>query len=377
MVKDEDFKVLKIQTYVLKVNIHCDGCKEKVKKILQKIEGVYSVNIDVEHQRVAVSGNVDSGTLIKKLARSGKHAELWSQKTSSQNHKPNQQKQAAAAYPMKDGHKNNKDQGKQGLVQGLKAFKNQQNKLPSWSSDEEDYDDDEDDDLDELPYLNMNQINFLKQASNAAANAKKNGNGNGNGNGTAGGNGSSGAGKNGGVNTYQSQIKNPNGPQQQGIDISANGKVLNGVQMGGLNLNAGEVRRMNDINGMMMGRHVLGGNNGAGFQGNGFPGYTRFPSNGEGLGGHPQPPMMVNMPGYQAHPSSMMNNLRGHQNNMIMHDSRQMQPQMMYHRSPQIPPYTGYYHLYPSPYYPSNQSENADYGVHLFSDENTRGCVVM
>lgn len=28
-----------MQTCVLKVNIHCDGCKHKVKKILQKIEG--------------------------------------------------------------------------------------------------------------------------------------------------------------------------------------------------------------------------------------------------------------------------------------------------------------------------------------------------
>ncbi|KAK4405677.1 Heavy metal-associated isoprenylated plant protein 32, partial [Sesamum angolense] len=32
---------LKIQTCVLKVNIHCDGCKQKVKKILQKIDGIF------------------------------------------------------------------------------------------------------------------------------------------------------------------------------------------------------------------------------------------------------------------------------------------------------------------------------------------------
>lgn len=30
-----------MQTCVLKVNIHCDGCKHKVKKILQKIEGIF------------------------------------------------------------------------------------------------------------------------------------------------------------------------------------------------------------------------------------------------------------------------------------------------------------------------------------------------
>ncbi|MFS7959498.1 putative heavy metal-associated domain superfamily [Helianthus anomalus] len=38
MTKDEDFKLLKIQTCVLRVNLHCDGCKHKVKKILQKID---------------------------------------------------------------------------------------------------------------------------------------------------------------------------------------------------------------------------------------------------------------------------------------------------------------------------------------------------
>ncbi|CAI9762658.1 unnamed protein product [Fraxinus pennsylvanica] len=69
---------LKIQTCVLKVNVHCDGCKHKVKKILQKIEGVYTTNIDAEQGKVTVSGNVDPTTLIKKLAKIGKHAELWS-----------------------------------------------------------------------------------------------------------------------------------------------------------------------------------------------------------------------------------------------------------------------------------------------------------
>ncbi|KAI3783689.1 hypothetical protein L1987_42775 [Smallanthus sonchifolius] len=59
------------------VNIHCDGCKHKVKKILRKIEGVYFVDIDSEQQKVRVSGNVDSNTLINKLIKAGKYAELW------------------------------------------------------------------------------------------------------------------------------------------------------------------------------------------------------------------------------------------------------------------------------------------------------------
>lgn len=40
--------------------------------------GVYAVNIDLEQQKVTVSGIVDPCLVIKKLAKSGKHAELWS-----------------------------------------------------------------------------------------------------------------------------------------------------------------------------------------------------------------------------------------------------------------------------------------------------------
>ncbi|CAI9771009.1 unnamed protein product [Fraxinus pennsylvanica] len=68
---------LKIQTCVLKVHIHCEGCKHKVKKILQKIDGVYKTTIDSEQGKVTVSGNVDPETLIKKLSKKGKHAEIW------------------------------------------------------------------------------------------------------------------------------------------------------------------------------------------------------------------------------------------------------------------------------------------------------------
>nr|XP_016496447.1 PREDICTED: uncharacterized protein DDB_G0290685-like [Nicotiana tabacum] len=70
-------EMLKTQTCVLKVNIHCDGCKQKVKKKLQKIEGVYTVKIDADQSKVTVTGNVDPNTLVKKLVKSGKHAEIW------------------------------------------------------------------------------------------------------------------------------------------------------------------------------------------------------------------------------------------------------------------------------------------------------------
>ncbi|KAK8606686.1 hypothetical protein V6N13_052451 [Hibiscus sabdariffa] len=67
-----------IETHVLKVNINCQGCKRRVKKLLRKIEGVFLVQIDEEHQVVKVTGKVDPTKLIKKLIKFGKHAEFWS-----------------------------------------------------------------------------------------------------------------------------------------------------------------------------------------------------------------------------------------------------------------------------------------------------------
>uniref|UniRef100_A0A3Q7H6C5 HMA domain-containing protein n=1 Tax=Solanum lycopersicum TaxID=4081 RepID=A0A3Q7H6C5_SOLLC len=107
MTKDEDFKLLKIQTCELRVNIHCDGCKQKVKKLLQRIEGVYQVNIDFEHQKVTVYGSVDSDTLIRRLVKARKHAELWSPINTSQTQK--QQNPIC----IKDNNKNKTNQKQQ------------------------------------------------------------------------------------------------------------------------------------------------------------------------------------------------------------------------------------------------------------------------
>ncbi|URD81166.1 heavy metal-associated domain containing protein [Musa troglodytarum] len=80
MSKEADTKFLKLQTCVVKVNICCDGCQKKVKKVLHKIDGVYTTTIDVENRKVTVTGNVDPAILIRKLRKAGKHAELWSVK---------------------------------------------------------------------------------------------------------------------------------------------------------------------------------------------------------------------------------------------------------------------------------------------------------
>ncbi|KDP23540.1 hypothetical protein JCGZ_23373 [Jatropha curcas] len=69
---------MKMQTCVLKVNIqcHCDGCKKKIKKLLQKVDGVYNATVNAEQGKVTVAGNFDPAKLIKKLEKSGKHAQI-------------------------------------------------------------------------------------------------------------------------------------------------------------------------------------------------------------------------------------------------------------------------------------------------------------
>nr|XP_009381918.2 PREDICTED: heavy metal-associated isoprenylated plant protein 3-like isoform X1 [Musa acuminata subsp. malaccensis] len=70
-------ETLKYQTLILKVSIHCEGCKKKVKKVLQSMEGVYKTTVDPQQHKVVVTGNVAAEILIKKLLKAGKHAELW------------------------------------------------------------------------------------------------------------------------------------------------------------------------------------------------------------------------------------------------------------------------------------------------------------
>lgn len=86
---EENSEPLKYTTWVLRVSIHCEGCKRKVKKILHSVEGVYTIDVDSKRHKVTVTGNVDSNTLIRKLEKSGKHAELWSK--SKKNDDPSSQ----------------------------------------------------------------------------------------------------------------------------------------------------------------------------------------------------------------------------------------------------------------------------------------------
>ncbi|KAL4582453.1 hypothetical protein LXL04_007002 [Taraxacum kok-saghyz] len=124
---NDHFQILQIKTCALKVNIHCHGCKEKVKKILRKIEGVYSVDVDSELQKVDVFGDVDSETLINKLVKSGKHAEIWP--SSDQNFNENQE-----LLSFINGGNNQTQM--QNLITSLNAPKSQRMLTPSYLEDQ-------------------------------------------------------------------------------------------------------------------------------------------------------------------------------------------------------------------------------------------------
>ncbi|KAM0845275.1 hypothetical protein ACQ4PT_056478 [Festuca glaucescens] len=70
---------LQCKILVLRVSIHCEGCKKKVKKVLQSVDGVYRCDIDARSNKVtvAVTGDVSGDALVKRLRRSGKNAEQW------------------------------------------------------------------------------------------------------------------------------------------------------------------------------------------------------------------------------------------------------------------------------------------------------------
>ncbi|KAG8085368.1 hypothetical protein GUJ93_ZPchr0010g9521 [Zizania palustris] len=86
------------QTLALRVSIHCQGCKKKVKKVLMRVEGVCKCDIDGRSNKatVAVTGKVSADTLIRKLRRAGKYAEQWPEE------QPEQQEQPSGAQCLEE-----------------------------------------------------------------------------------------------------------------------------------------------------------------------------------------------------------------------------------------------------------------------------------
>ncbi|KAF9594286.1 hypothetical protein IFM89_028943 [Coptis chinensis] len=60
---DEKKKEPSVQTVVLKIRLHCDGCTQRIRKIISKFKGVYDVAIDSQKDLVTVKGIMDMKAL--------------------------------------------------------------------------------------------------------------------------------------------------------------------------------------------------------------------------------------------------------------------------------------------------------------------------
>ncbi|CAL5201971.1 unnamed protein product [Lathyrus oleraceus] len=73
----ENKEQAKTKTMVLKMYIHCEGCVNDVKRKIEKMKGVESVELDKEKSLVTVKGIVDSSKLVEYVKKKfGKHAEI-------------------------------------------------------------------------------------------------------------------------------------------------------------------------------------------------------------------------------------------------------------------------------------------------------------
>ncbi|CAD6339282.1 unnamed protein product [Miscanthus lutarioriparius] len=59
------------------VNMDCDGCEGKVRRALEKLEGVHHVSIDRMHGKVTVTGSVSQKKALRAARRTGRLAVLW------------------------------------------------------------------------------------------------------------------------------------------------------------------------------------------------------------------------------------------------------------------------------------------------------------
>ncbi|CAA3026282.1 heavy metal-associated isoprenylated plant 8-like [Olea europaea subsp. europaea] len=65
---------------VLKIFLHCEGCAKEVKHCIHKMEGVQTVDPEMEKNLVTVKGSMDAQKLVEFInKRGGRHAEIVKQ----------------------------------------------------------------------------------------------------------------------------------------------------------------------------------------------------------------------------------------------------------------------------------------------------------
>ncbi|MQL76813.1 hypothetical protein Taro_009213 [Colocasia esculenta] len=65
------------ETVVLKVGMSCEGCVGAVKRVLGKMQGVESFDIDLKEQKVTVRGTAAPEAVLQTVSKTGKKTEFW------------------------------------------------------------------------------------------------------------------------------------------------------------------------------------------------------------------------------------------------------------------------------------------------------------
>ncbi|XP_003563850.1 copper transport protein ATX1 [Brachypodium distachyon] len=65
------------QTIELRVGMSCEGCVGAVKRVLSKMEGVESFDVDIKEQKVTVKGNVTPDAVLQTVSKTGKKTAFW------------------------------------------------------------------------------------------------------------------------------------------------------------------------------------------------------------------------------------------------------------------------------------------------------------
>ncbi|KAL6222248.1 hypothetical protein ACLB2K_005640 [Fragaria x ananassa] len=67
-----------LQTVEIKVKMDCEGCERRVKKSVEGMKGVTSVEVDPKQSKLTVIGYVDPDKVLHRVRhRTGKKADLW------------------------------------------------------------------------------------------------------------------------------------------------------------------------------------------------------------------------------------------------------------------------------------------------------------
>ncbi|XP_041016330.1 heavy metal-associated isoprenylated plant protein 24-like [Juglans microcarpa x Juglans regia] len=75
--KGKKKKKKQIQTVALKVRMDCEGCVQKVKKVVSGVKGVKSVEVDLKQQKVTATGYMEAKKVLEAAKSTKKKVELW------------------------------------------------------------------------------------------------------------------------------------------------------------------------------------------------------------------------------------------------------------------------------------------------------------